>query len=90
VADISIWENRRIVSDLISKIKGKKLTGILLLIDFEKAFESLEWTFVEKTLKYFKFGNHFRKWVNIVYNQIESCIINNGYCSERFQLGRGA
>jgi hypothetical protein len=40
-------------------------------------------------LKYFNFGENIRKWVNIFYKNIKSCVINNGHCSERFSLGRG-
>jgi hypothetical protein len=65
------------------------MSGILLLIDFEKAFDSLDWNFINRTLKYFNFGENIRKWVNIFYKNIKSCVINNGHCSERFSLGRG-
>jgi hypothetical protein len=63
------------------------MSAILLLIDFEKAFDSLEWTFVDRTLSYFNFTPNLMKWVKMFYNKIESCLINNGYCSERFELG---
>jgi hypothetical protein len=84
-----IGECTRIVSDLIHHLKKNKKTGILLMIDFEKAFDSLEWGFIEKTLKHFNFGNNIIKWVKIFYRDIESSVINNGHVSERFPLGRG-
>ena len=70
-------------------MRNSKTPGILLLIDFEKAFDSLEWSFVKKTLHYFNFGPQMRKWVDIFYSDIESSIINYGHISERFSLGRG-
>ena len=85
----NIGECTRIVSDLIHKMKKKNMKGIFLLIDFEKAFDSLEWSFIDKTLSYFNFGENIRKWINIFYTNIKSCILNNGHCSERFELGRG-
>ena len=84
-----IGECTRTVSDLISKLKSRRMSGILLLIDFEKAFDSLEWNFINKTLRYFNFGDNIMKWVNIFYKDIESCILNNGHCSQRFRLERG-
>jgi hypothetical protein len=39
-----------------------------MLIDFEKAFDSLEWSFIDKTLRYLNFGENIRKWVKIFYN----------------------
>ena len=84
-----IGECTRIVSDLIYKLKKSNQEGILLLLDFEKAFDSLEWSFIHKTLDYFNFGQNMKKWIKIFYTNIESCVINNGHFSERFCLQRG-
>ena len=37
--------------------ESKKCQGILLFLDFEKAFDTLEWGFISKTLEVFNFGN---------------------------------
>ena len=65
------------------------MTGIILLIDFEKAFDSVEWGFLDKVLDYFGFGNSLRKWINLFYTDIESFILNNGHSSRRFKIDRG-
>ena len=67
----------------------RKKPGFITLIDFEKAFDSVEWPFLLKTLKAFNFGNNFIHWITILYTKIQSCISNNGYFSEYFELGRG-
>ena len=69
--------------------RANKLPGILLFIDFEKAFDSLEWTFLEKCLSQFGFGPHFTRWVNIFYKDIQSCITDNGLCSHYFNIEHG-
>ena len=69
--------------------RAKKLPRILLFIDFEKAFDSLEWTFLEKCLNQSGFGPDFMRWVNIFYKDIQSCIVNNGLCSHYFKIERG-
>ena len=89
VAGRNIGECTRLTSDIIYKMKKSKMSGIILLIDFEKAFDSLDWSFIDKTLKYFNFGEKMCQYVRLFYNKIESCVTNNGFCSERFQLGRG-
>jgi hypothetical protein len=43
------------VTYLIYCLKKTKKPGIILVIDFEKAFDSLEWAFLEKSLKHFNF-----------------------------------
>lgn len=58
-------------------------------MDFEKCFDSLEWTFLDRTLEYFGFGQNFRKWISILYTRAQSCVINNGFLSNRFEISRG-
>ncbi len=53
-----IGENIRTISDIIEFCKARKLTGVLLLIDFEKAFDSVKWSFLHKLLKKFNFVSH--------------------------------
>ena len=60
-----------------------------IAVYFEKAFDSIEWGFIQKALSIFNFGPVFKKWINIIYNDIYSCIINNGFTSGYFNLTRG-
>ena len=84
-----IGENIRTIADIIEYCKQKQMTGVLLLIDFEKAFDTIKWNFLHKTLQSFNFGKSFRKWIKIIYNNIQSTVINNGYFSDYFYLYRG-
>ena len=52
-----IGENIRLVDSVINYANIKQIPGLLLFIDFEKAFDSLEWSFIEKTLNYYNFGS---------------------------------
>ena len=69
--------------------KVMKLPGLLLFIDFEKGFDSLEWDFLENCLEKFNFGPDLIKWVKTFYNDIQSHVINNGLCSQYLNIGRG-
>ena len=84
-----ISKNMRSILDIMEYTKNEKLPGLLLFIDFEKAFNSLEWDFLEKCLEKFNFGPDFRRWVHIFYNNVQSCVINNGLCSHYFNIKRG-
>ena len=70
-------------------MKKKNWPGMLLFIDFEKAFDSLEWNFLFKVPEVTNFGPMFRKWIQTFYSNITSCVINNGHASDFFQLYRG-
>ena len=64
-------------------------TGLLLLVDFEKAFDSVEWNFLKKALSSFNFGPSVCKWFELFHSKAKSCVINNGHMSIFFSLERG-
>ena len=84
-----IGENIRLIDGIINFAAAKNIPGLLLFLDFEKAFDTVEWVFIKKTLELFNFGPSMIKWINICYNNIESCVINNGWSTEFFKLERG-
>ena len=69
--------------------KQRNISGAAIFLDFEKAFDSIEWNYLQKCLSVFKFGPQLRHWINVFYNDISSCVLNNGYASEHFNLQRG-
>ena len=82
-------ENIRSIDSIIKYTAAKRIPGLLLFLDFEKAFDTLEWSFIHKTLRHFGFGSSFSNWIKVFYRNIESCILNNGWASNFFELSRG-
>ena len=66
-----IGENIRLIDSIINYAAEQHIPGLLLFIDFEKAFDSLERSFVNRTLEYFGFGS---SWIRTFYNNIASCV----------------
>ena len=83
-----IGENIRTLFDLINHAKFEQLEAYIAQIDFEKAFDSIEWPFLLKTMKLFNFGDDFIKWIKILYTDIQACVGNNGTYSPYFKLTR--
>ena len=52
-----IGQNIRLINDIIKQTELQKIPGILLLLDFQKAFDTLEWPIIQNTLNLFNFGN---------------------------------
>ena len=86
-----IGECIRLISDTMSFTQQRIIPGAVVFLDFEKAFDSIEWNYMylQKCLKVFNFGPQFWRWVSAFYNNISSCILNNGFASEHFCLRRG-
>ena len=84
-----IGETIRKIYDIMEFTKNEGISGILAFLDFEKAFDSIEWNFISRCLEVFGFGADFRKWVSILYTDVSSCVSNNGLHSDFFNLERG-
>ena len=63
IKDRFIGETAHSILGIIDYTERSKLPGILIFIDFEKAFDSIEWNFVYSSLEAFNFGPEFIKWV---------------------------
>ena len=52
-----ISDNIRTLDSVIKYTANKKVPGLLLFLDFEKAFGTLEWSFIKKKPSKFSFGS---------------------------------
>jgi len=84
-----IANNIRAISDIYDYTKENGIPGILVNLDFEKAFDSVDWDFLNLVLKKYNFGVSLRRWIEVFYSDISSCVLNNGSTSNYFKLGRG-
>jgi len=67
---------------LLATPQQKNLPGLAVFLDFEKAFDSIEWNFLFKALDKLDFGPDFKNWIQTFYRNITSCVTNNGYASD--------
>ena len=84
-----IGENVHLRDSVIRYTAEKNIPGLLLFIDFEKAFDSLERPFILDSLRYFGFGSSLINWVKVLYCKSESCVLNNEWSSDFFDVQRG-
>ena len=67
----------------------KNQEAYAIQIDFEKAFDSINWDFMFTSLELMNFDKDFIKWVKILYRNTTSCVLNNGHKTDQFNLRRG-
>ena len=84
-----IGESGRLIADIseITDVINKE--GFLVTMDIEKAFDSLDHTFVISVLKKFGFRNNFVSWIETLISKQESCVVNGGSTTQNFYLERG-
>ncbi len=84
-----IGENLRLISDVMEYTKMEELTGVLVSVDFKKAFDTLEWLFIKSVLNLFNFGESVKRWTSVFYTNVENAVLNNGFATKRFKPTRG-
>ena len=85
----SIFDAIRTIDDIVDDTKRNSWSGIMIAIDFEKAFDTLDFQFLIRTLHKFNFGPSFIHWIRVLYKNASSCVMNNGFTTGPFLLGRG-
>ena len=65
------------------------LGGAVLSLDQEKAFDRVDWSLTLRLLDQMHFGPSFRSWVQLLYTNIFSRVLVNGYVSDAFSVSRG-
>jgi len=73
-----IGENMTLLNSILSYTDIEKIPGLFPFIDFETAFDTLEWSFIKRALKYYNFGDSLILWIIFFYTDISSSIQNNG------------
>ena len=84
-----IGENTRLIYDIIHYTNYNKLPGLLMLIDFQKAFDSVSWKFLFSILTAFGFKESFCKWIEVLNVNVSASILQCGKLSDFFRIERG-
>lgn len=61
----------------------------ILSLDQEKAFDRVDWDFLLSVLSRMGFGASFISWVRLLYTDVRSSVLVNGYTSCSFKPSRG-
>ena len=85
----SILDAVRTIDDVLEIGKITNQSGILLAVDFEKAFDSLNHEFLYQVLQKMGFGPNFLQWIRTFYRNLSSCVLNNGFTTDIFFVKRG-
>ncbi|GMI98280.1 hypothetical protein HRI_003497300 [Hibiscus trionum] len=77
-----------IANETINFIQKNKSNAILFKADFKKAYDSVDWNFLDLIQKEMGFGCKWRKWVNMCISSANVVILINGVPSNSFTISR--
>ncbi|GJS90564.1 RNA-directed DNA polymerase, eukaryota [Tanacetum coccineum] len=89
VANRQILDGPFIINELISWCKYKKTKAMLFKVDFEKAFDSVRWDYLDDILNKFGFGAKWRNWIQGYLNSAMGSILVNGSPTPEFKFHKG-
>ena len=84
-----IEEGTRLVYDIMSYTEKLKIPGLLMLIDFQKAFDSVSWDFLYMVLKTYGLDENFIDWIKLFNNDITAYVNQCGFLSKPIYIERG-
>ncbi|GJY64455.1 RNA-directed DNA polymerase, eukaryota [Tanacetum coccineum] len=87
IADRQILDGSFILNEVFQWCKRKKT--LIFKVDFEKAYDSVRWDFLDDVLSKFGFGDKWRKWIQCCLHSSRGSIIINGSPTKEFQFGKG-
>ena len=85
----NISNNVRLIFDIIEYTQTNEIPGALILLDIEKAFDSVSHDFLFRTLKQFNFGPKFIDCIKTLYTARQTYVMNNGFLTNRISMQRG-
>nr|KAJ0210611.1 hypothetical protein LSAT_V11C400216830 [Lactuca sativa] len=89
IKDRYILDGPLIVNEVISWLRKNKAKAFLLKIDFEKAFDCLNWGFLESVMAQMEFGGKWRSWIQGCLSSARASVIVNGSATKKFSMERG-
>ena len=74
---------------MIHSLQSKQAKGVILKIDFEKAFDSVSWDFVLQVLNHMGFSVQWLSWISAIFSSSRVSVLVNGAPTDEFVPSRG-
>ncbi|GJX68265.1 RNA-directed DNA polymerase, eukaryota [Tanacetum coccineum] len=84
-----ILDGHFILNEILSWCKHKKINAMIFKVDFEKAFDSVRWDYLENVLKSFGFGDKWCGWIFGCLDSAKGSVLINGSPTSEFQFHKG-
>ena len=82
-------DNVVLINSIIEYCQKFNKPAALIFLDFEKAFDSVEWKFMQSAIKKFGLGRSFLSWIKTLYSCPSLVVKNNGWFSGAVKMERG-
>lgn len=85
----NILDGPLIVNEICSWSQKVKRTTLLFKVDFDKAFDFVNWEFLDSILSQMNYGLKWRSWIRGCLQSSRASVIVNGTPTEEFDITKG-
>ncbi|PNX89322.1 cysteine-rich receptor-like protein kinase, partial [Trifolium pratense] len=89
VKDRQILDGILIANEVVDEARKSKKELMLFKVDFEKAYDSVDWSYLDKVMERMSFPTLWRKWIKECVGTATASILVNGSPTDEFPLERG-
>ena len=82
-------ESILVVKEVAHSLQKNKCKGVILKLDFEKAFDTINWDFLMDTMRAMNFDQTWCCWIRTLLESIRISILINGQPTKEFKPERG-
>lgn len=84
-----ILDNILLAQEMVHTLQSRKIPGMMIQLDLSKAFDKVNWNYLEATLSAFGFDIRWTKWILALIKSTSFYILVNGSPSAPFSPSRG-
>ncbi|XP_071713621.1 uncharacterized protein [Rutidosis leptorrhynchoides] len=84
-----ILDGALVANEVVKDLRRNKNHGLIFKVDFEKAFDSLNWDYLLEVMKCMGFDSKWCKWISSCLKSATISILINGSPTSEFNLKRG-
>lgn len=85
----NILEGPLIINEVCNWVKKVKTKALIFKVDFHKAFDSVNWEYLDSVMLQMGFGDIWRKWIRGCISSAWASVLVNGSPTKEFHLSRG-
>ncbi|KAJ9539609.1 hypothetical protein OSB04_026115 [Centaurea solstitialis] len=85
----NILDGVLIANEVVDFVRFKKRKGLIFKVDFEKAYDSVDWNFLLGTMNRMGFGKKWIGWISACLRSSSTSVLVNGSPSKEFMMEKG-
>ena len=79
-------DNSRYLEELIEHYKNNDKVAYLITLDAQKAFDSVDHTYMTNLLRLYNFPEEYIHWISTLYTGLNASILINGFSSDTIEI----